>query len=280
MKGYELNIVLDNFFPEISRQIIIPEKTKLYQLEKIILKSFSLSDEDSFYMFELSIKGNYDEFLIDDYINQNIIFTYDVDFHYSYLTDGFKTLRFLITLNQVVDYERNFSTLISYSGDYELIKNTNTLPFLNDINKSDDDLKPFSTENIQNELEKSIIYKYNAFEIKITHLKSNKDTWRTYLVPENTAIDQLEEIILISFDANPDSFKLNEKLIKDIFKAKTKIFSEKREFCVEFIKKIYSKKAYPILKSFEGGLNPFDLWFEYYPKNYADEHQSSLDAFI
>ena len=71
MKGYELNIVLEDSFPEISRKIIIPEKTKLYQLEKIMLKAFSLSD-DTLYRFKLGIIGNYDDILIDDFINQTI----------------------------------------------------------------------------------------------------------------------------------------------------------------------------------------------------------------
>ena len=276
MKGYELNIVLDNSFPEISRRIVIPEKTKFYQLKKIILKVLSLSD-DSFCMFEGF--GRFDEFLIDDYISQTIRFTYDVDFHYSHLTDGFMGLHFLITLNQIVDYEKNFPTLISYCGDYNTIEKSKSIPIFNKINENDD-LKPFSIENVQNELEKITIYKYNGWKIKISHLKSNKDVWRSYLIPENTTIDQLEEIILISFDANPDSFNLNEKLLKDIFKSKSKIYSEKNEFCIEFIKKIHSTKDYPLLESFEGGLNPFDMWFEYYPKNFTDENQSSLDAFI
>ena len=276
MNGYELNITLEDSFPEISRQIIIPEKTKLYQLEKIILKAFSLSD-DTFYRFELGIIGNYDDVLIDNYINQTIPFEYEVDFHYSYLTEGFMGLRFLITLNGIVDYKKNYPTLVSYSGDYGLIKNTDSIPFLNLM--SNDDLKPFSIENTQNEFNKIIIYKHNTWKIKITHLKANKEIWRTYLIPENTTIDQLEEMILISFDANPDSFNLNQKLIKDVFKAKSKIYSEKNEFSIEYIKKSYSTKDYPILESYEGGLNPFDIWFEYYPKDF-DEHQISLDAFI
>lgn len=276
MKGYELNITLEDSFPEISRQIIIPEKTKLYQLEKIMLKAFSLSD-DTFYRIELGIIGNYDDVLIDNFINQTIPFEYMVDFHYSYLTDGLMGLRFLITLNGIVNYKKNFPTLISYCGDYELIKNADSMPFLNQM--SNNDLKPFSIENIQNEFDKIIIYKHNAWKIKITHLKANKETWRTYLIPENTTIDQLEEMILISFDANPDSFNLNQKLIKDVFKAKSKIYSEKREFSIEYIKKCYSTKDYPLLENFEGGLTPLDMWFEYYPKDF-DKHQSSLDAFI
>ena len=278
MKGYELNIVLEDSFPEISRKIIIPEKTKLYQLEKIMLKAFSLSD-DTFYRFKLGIIGNYDEILIDSFISQTIPFEYDVDFEYSYLTDGFMELRFLITLNGIVNYKKNFPTLISYSGDYNLIKNNNSITFLNKINKEDIDLKPFSIENIQNEFNKIIIYKNNAWKIKITHLKSNEETWRIYSIPENTTIDQLEEMILISFDAHPDSFNLNQKLIKDVFKAKSKIYSEKNEFSIEYIKKCYSTKDYPILESFEGGLNPFDMWFNYYPKDF-DEHQTSLDTYI
>lgn len=188
-------------------------------------------------------------------------------------------LRFLITLRGIVDYKKNYPTLISYSGDYNLIKNTNSIPFLNKINKDTCDLNPFSIENIQNEFNKIIIYKNNAWKIKITHLKSNKETWRMYSIPENTTINQLEEMILISFDANPDSFNLNQKLIKDVFKAKSKIYSEKNEFSIEYIKKCYSTKDYPLLENFEGGLNPFDMWFEYYPKDF-DKHQSSLDAFI
>ncbi|MCR5026322.1 MAG: hypothetical protein K6A34_02595 [Methanobrevibacter sp.] len=243
-----------------------------------MLKAFSLSNE-GFYRLKLGIIGDYDDVLIDDFINQTIPFEYNVDFRYSYLTDGFMGLRFLITLRGIVDYKKNYPTLISYSGDYNLIKNTNSIPLLNKINKDTCDLNPFCIENIQNEFNKIIIYKNNTWKIKITHLKSDKETWRMYSIPENTTINQLEEMILISFDANPDSFNLNQKLIKDVFKAKSKIYSEKNEFSIEYIKKCYSTKDYPLLENFEGGLNPFDMWFEYYPKDF-DKHQSSLDAFI
>lgn len=62
-------------------------------------------------------------------------------------------------------------------------------------------------------------------------------------------------------------------MVDECFKKPVKITSENNEFSIEVKKKIYSKINFPILIDYNGGTNPFDLWWEYYPEIPNDKNQ-------
>ena len=79
---------------------------------------------------------------------------------------------------------------------------------------------------------------------------------------------------------SPFHLKKDDILVDDCFKESIKIYSQNNEFSIDVKKRIYSNKRYPVLMDYEGGIDPFDLWWEYYPKVPIDESQCSLDDFI
>lgn len=247
MKGFCIKIQLHGIFPEISRDLILPEKTTLPQFTKIIKKLFTFDDEGAFeFWLSPEYHGYIPEknFLIEKYIHQKIYFTYDCQ----------DRLWYEITLNRVIDYDENHATIIDYMGEFNL-------------------------EKAQKDLNNIKILKNGAYDIIISCEKSKKTLKREFLIPEKTTFNQLEEIILVAFDTKPVSFKKDDVLVDDCFKKKSKIYSENRELSITVKKKIYSDKSFPILMDYKGGLDPFELWWEYYPEIPADENQCTLDDY-
>ncbi|SDA45115.1 plasmid pRiA4b ORF-3 family protein [Methanobrevibacter millerae] len=250
MKGFEIKIQLYGIYPQISRELILPEKTTFPEFQKIICKLFSLDNETPLgFWHDTEFDGYIDpkNFLVEKYIYQKFYFE-----HYDFNN---KEVWYEVTLNRVVDYDRNYATITNYSGDFNLDK-------------------------IQEELKSMTILRNRAYDIIINCEKTKEVIKREFLIPEKTTFNQLEKIIMIAFDTKPISFERDDVLVDDCFKKSIKIYSQNKEFNIDVKKRIYSDKRFPLLINYEGGLNPFDLWWEYYPKVPVDECQCSLDDFI
>ena len=248
MKGFVIKIGLYGIQPEISRRLVLPEKTTFTELQKIIKKLFTFSDELARGFWtntNLLSYINPKNFLVEKYIHQNL-----------YFEDGYTGEKWYeISLKEVIDYDERYAKIISYSGDFDIKK-------------------------AQNELRKIPILKNRAYDIIIKFEKTKDCIEREFLIPEKTSFNELEEIILIAFDTAPVSFKRDFIMVDECFKKPAKISSENNEFSIEVKKKIYSKINFPLLIDYKGGTNPFDLWWEYYPEIPDDEDQSLLDDFI
>ena len=84
----------------------------------------------------------------------------------------------------------------------------------------------------------------------------------------------------MSFDTGSVSFGHDDKIVDYYFKSRIPIYSKNKEFKIDIKGRVYCDKRFSILKEYAGGQNPFDLWYEYYPKVEEDEAQSHLDDFI
>lgn len=247
MKGFVIKIELYGKQPEISRKLIIPEKTTFTELQKIIKKLFTFSNElANGFWTNTNLLGYIDpkNFLVEKYIHQNL-----------YFEDGYTDERWYeISLKNVIDYDKSYAMITDYCGDFNIKK-------------------------AQKELRKIPILKNRAYDIIIKSEKTKDCTEREFLIPEKTSFNELEEIILIAFDTKPVSFKRDFVMVDECFKKLVKITSENNEFSIEVKKKIYSKINFPILIDYNGGTNPFDLWWEYYPEIPNDKNQLILDDF-
>ena len=247
MKGFVIKIELYGRKPEISRKLIIPEKTTFMELQKIIKKLFTFSDKPGNGFWTNTALLSYIDpknFLVEKYIHQNL-----------YFEDGYSDEKWYeISLKNIIDYDESYAKITDYCGDFNIKK-------------------------AQEELRKIPILKNKAYDIIIKSKKTAECIEREFLIPEKTSFNELEEIILIAFDTKPVSFKKDFVMVDECFKKPVKITSENNEFIIEVKKKIYSKINFPLLIDYKGGRNPFDLWWEYYPKVPDDENQSMLDDF-
>lgn len=81
MKGFVIKIELYGKQPEISRKLIIPEKTTFTELQKIIKKLFTFSDKlDNGFWTNTTLLSYIDpkNFLVEKYIHQNLYLKTDI----------------------------------------------------------------------------------------------------------------------------------------------------------------------------------------------------------
>ena len=283
MKGYDVSFELEGCVQEFSRRVILPEKLSFKELEKIIKTVFSFSGE-SYPEFDLCSKNIEGKslILIDEFISRPIIYEFDWSSRFVSV-DLRDDWRVKITLNKTVDYDKNHPSLISYTGKAIPHQGSGGINGFNTMLLRDYDLAKIDRNSIEEKLCKIKSVKFNAYLLKIRCEKSKKPFWREFLIPEKTTFLELEKIIIIAFDTDAVSFEAEEcDLIDEELKRNPKIYSKGHDFSVELKKTIYSDRNYPVLKDYEGGINPFRLWHEYYPDESlrVDESQSRLDDYF
>ena len=272
MKGFRVKIILTGSHPEISREVILPEKINFRDLDWVICELFSLKDRGSSAFclnFDRESFFNTDDYLLKKYIEDKIYFNYRFD----------SKLIFEITLNESIDYDLNYVSLIDFKGEFNPAEDVH-VSALNNMMLKGIDFEKFNPKKTQKELKKIQILKNKAFDIKITQISRRNVIWRDFIVPERTTFAEIEDLILITFDTSPVSFGHDDKTVDYYFKSRIPIYSKNGEFKIDVKGKVYSKKSFTVLKKYSGGENPFDLWHEYYPKVERDKAQSYLDDFI
>jgi len=272
MKGFRVNIILTGSHPEISREVILPEKINFRELDKVICELFSLKDRGSS-EFCLNYDGgtlfHMEDYLLKKHIKEKICFNYQFECK----------LLFEITLNETVDYDLNYVSLIAFKGEFNPAEDVHVSAF-NNMALKGIDFEKFNPEKTKKELKKIQILKNKAFDIKITQKSRKNVIWRDFIVPERTTFAEIEDLILITFDTSPVSFGHDDKTVDYFFKSRIPVYSKNGEFKIDVKGKVYSNKSFTVLKKYSGGENPFDLWHEYYPKVERDKAQSYLDDFI
>lgn len=268
MKGYAVNMHLDNSSPEISRQVILPKKLTFNDLEKIIYAVFSFDGyHNSDFYFEKSADIFYDDrtAIVDDYIDDTIYF------HYDYGDDWL----IVINLKEIIEYNKGYATFDSYTGDYNPIEDCGGVFALNNMDKKQ--FRKINPKSIQKKLLKIKTYNFDAYDIKIKFEKSGQLIWRDFLIPFKTTFKELEEIIKITFGHNA-SFSIDDYVDK-YFKKQSKMFSDAYEFSIIVKNTVKYDKTYPELKRFKGGSDPFVEWCKHYPCDKIDIFQTRLDDF-
>ena len=272
MNGFRVKIILTGSHPEISREVILPEKINFRELDKVICELFSLKDRglSEFCLnYDRGTLFHMEDYLLKKHIKDKICFNYRFECK----------LLFEITLNERVDYDLNHVSLISYNGEFNPPEDMYVQIF-NNLMISQNGLERFDPEKTQKELKKIQILKNKAFDIRITCQKLREVIWRDFIVPERTTFAEIEDFILITFDTEPVSFGHDDKTVDYFFKSQIPLYSQNKEFRIDAKSKVYSNKRFTLLKKYSGGQNPFDLWYEYYPKVQRDEAQSCLDDFM
>lgn len=272
MKGFRVKIILTDSFPEVSREVILPEKINFRELDKVICELFSLSDRGSSMFcldYDWATLIHMEDYLLKRHIGEKICFNYQFECN----------LWFEIILNETVDYDKIHVSLISFAGKFNPPEDVHVSVF-NNMMISGNSLERFDPERTRKELEKITILRNRAFEIRITCRKIREVIWRDFIVPERTTFEEIEDLILVTFDTKPVSFGHDDRMVDYFFKSRIPIYSQNREFRIDIKRTVYSDKRFIILKNYDGGQNPFDLWHEYYPKVQTDNAQSSLDDFI
>ena len=247
MKGFRVKIILSGSHPEISREVILPEKINFRELDWVICELFSLKDRGSSAFclnFDRESFFNTDDYLLKKYIEDKIYFNYRFD----------SKLIFEITLNESIDYDLNYVSLIDFKGEFNPAEDVHVSALNNMMLKGID------------------FEKFNPSRRNVI--------WRDFIVPERTTFAEIEDLILITFDTSPVSFGHDDKTVDYFFKSRIPVYSKNGEFKIDVKGKVYSKKSFTVLKKYSGGENPFDLWHEYYPKVERDKAQSYLDDFI
>ena len=141
MKGYKLKIQLetdDEFekfdIEKISRDIIIPENTTMYELHIIIQKLFGLNNMKDY-------EFSYDDIMSEKVLTHGYIphrrfcsthedmnriyldsfFKKKISFYYEY--DYFSEWVFLVRFIKVVEYDKYYATILNYKGEYNIVEN-------------------------------------------------------------------------------------------------------------------------------------------------------------
>ena len=141
MKGYKLEIQLetdDEFekfdIEKISRDIIIPENTTMYELHIIIQKLFGLNNMKDY-------EFSYDDIMSEKVLTHGYIphrrfcsthedmnriyldsfFKKKISFYYEY--DYFSEWVFLVRFIKVVEYDKYYATILNYKGEYNIVEN-------------------------------------------------------------------------------------------------------------------------------------------------------------
>ena len=141
MKGYKLKIQLetdDEFekfdIEKISRDIIIPENTTMYELHIIIQKLFGINNMKDY-------EFSYDDIMSEKVLTHGYIphrrfcsthedmnriyldsfFKKKISFYYEY--DYFSEWVFLVRFIKVVEYDKYYATILNYKGEYNIVEN-------------------------------------------------------------------------------------------------------------------------------------------------------------
>ncbi len=141
MKGYKLEIQLetdDEFekfdIEKISRDIIIPENTTMYELHIIIQKLFGLNNMKDYefsyddIMSEKVLTHGYiphrrfcsthedmNRIYLDSFFKKKISFYYEYDYCSEWV--------FLVRFIKVVEYDKYYATILNYKGEYNIVEN-------------------------------------------------------------------------------------------------------------------------------------------------------------
>ena len=141
MKGYKLEIQLetdDEFekfdIEKISRDIIIPENTTMYELHIIIQKLFGLNNMKDYefsyddIMSEKVLTHGYiphrrfcsthedmNRIYLDSFFKKKISFFYEYDYCSEWV--------FLVRFIKIVEYDKYSATILNYKGEYNIVEN-------------------------------------------------------------------------------------------------------------------------------------------------------------
>ena len=82
MKGFRVNIILTGSHPEISREVILPEKINFRELDKVICELFSLKDRGSSEFclnYDRGTLFHMEDYLLKKHIKEKICFNYQFE---------------------------------------------------------------------------------------------------------------------------------------------------------------------------------------------------------
>ena len=275
MKGYLVEFTLNDSVPEISRKAVLPKGLSFTELEKIIFALFSFDGyHNSEFRFEKSPDVYYEDKneIIDVYINDTIYFNYDF---------GDEWL-IVISLKEIVDYDKSYATFESYTGDYNPVEDCGGVFAFNEMIRTKNRMRKINQESIQNKLSKIEVFNYEAYDIKIRCEGSDELLWRDFLIPPKITFQEVEKIIALTFNMNT-SFSIDGSYVDGYFKNNSKMFSDDYMFSINIKNIVKYDRTYPSLKRFKGGDNPFESWCQHYPcesKNAIDKNQTTLDDFM
>lgn len=127
MKAYEINIKLNRFKPDTSRDMIIPENITFRELNEIFETSFGF---DPFKTYSFSIPGLKLEIMDSKYSTSFQIYSEDtfIDNYFKYFkkinyTHNFsENWVFTIKIKKTVEIDFNYPKIIDYKGDYKLLE--------------------------------------------------------------------------------------------------------------------------------------------------------------
>ena len=242
MKGFRVKIILTGSHPEISREVILPEKINFRELDKVICELFSLKDRGSSEFclnYDRGTLFHMEDYLLKKHIKEKICFNYQFECK----------LLFEITLNETVDYDLNYVSLIAFKGEFNPAEDVHVSAFNNMMLKGMD-FEKFNPKKTQKELKKIQILKNKAFDIKITQISKRNVIWRDFIVPERTTFAEIEDLILITFDTSTVSFGHDDKTVDYYFKSRIPIYSKNGEFKIDVKGKVYSKKSFTVIKKY------------------------------
>ena len=159
---FGVKIILSGSHPEISREVILPEKINFRELDWVICELFSLKDRGSSafcFNFERESFFKTDDYLLKKHIKEKIYFNYRFECK----------LLFEITLKEIIDYDLNYVSLIAFKGEFNPAEDVHVSAFNNMILKGID-FEKFNPKKTKKELKKIQILKNKAFDIKITQI--------------------------------------------------------------------------------------------------------------
>ena len=141
MKGYKLKIQLetnDGFekfdIEKISRYVIIPENTTMYELHMVIQKLFGLNNMKDYefsyddIMSEKVLTHGYiphrrfcsthedmNRIYLDSFFKKKISFYYEYDYCSEWC--------FLVRFIKILEYDKYYATILNYKGEYNIVEN-------------------------------------------------------------------------------------------------------------------------------------------------------------
>ena len=141
MKGYKLEIILniyDEFekfeIEKMSRKIIIPENTTMFELHIIIQKLFGLNNmKDYEFSYDdvmskkvvthgyiphrrfCSTHQDMKQIYLDSFFRKKISFNYEYDYCYEWC--------FIVRFHKTVEYDKYYATILNYKGEYNIVEN-------------------------------------------------------------------------------------------------------------------------------------------------------------
>lgn len=128
MMGYDVTVFLEGSNPQIWRDLIIPEKMTFKRLDRILQNVFSFKGyHSSEFTFENSNDFIYENktSLIDDYFKTNEYVYYNYDFGDDWWL--------VIKINEIVEYDKDYTTFKDYQGEYNPLEDCGGVHVLNDL---------------------------------------------------------------------------------------------------------------------------------------------------